>query len=166
MPSPSINPSTGTQTQLETVDSLPHSRTVIPTLTLRLRGMPAERRHIRWASDVIDNEGLGRKSSKLCCIYHKAREVGESSEEDSDSSSSSDSDEASDGGGVDDGRARMGGKGKRKDNGHQYGDGKEGCGAGHGGEGSSWKGKERARRTARNAYEKAPKNQGASDAKK
>lgn len=103
----------------------------------------------------------------VCCIYHKAREVGESSsEEDSDSSSSSDSDEASDGGGADDGRARMGGKGKRKDNGHQHGDGEEGCGGGHGGKGSSWKGKERARRTARNAYEKAPKNQGVSDAKK
>lgn len=148
---------------------------------------------------MIDNEGLGRKSSKrafftgfnpaihfkqlpysenirladqfysslVCCIYHKAREVGESStEEDSDSSSSSDSDEASDGDVADDGRARMGGKGKRKDNGHQHGDGEEGCGDRHGGEGGSWKGKERPRRTARNAYERAPKNGGVVDVKK
>ena len=106
-------------------------------------------------------------SCLVCCIYHKTREVGESSsEEDSDSSSSSDSDEASDGDGVDDGRARMGGKGKRKNNGHQHGDGEEGCQGGHAGEGGSWKGKERARRTARNAYEKAPKNGGAGDVKK
>ncbi|PGH17015.1 hypothetical protein AJ79_01399 [Helicocarpus griseus UAMH5409] len=67
------------------------------------------RRGIRWAEDVVDNEGLGRKSSKVCCIYHKARPVGESSSESSsssDSSSSSESDSDSD---VDNGEARMAG---------------------------------------------------------
>ncbi|PKY00963.1 hypothetical protein P168DRAFT_313272 [Aspergillus campestris IBT 28561] len=50
-------------------------------------------RHIRWSEDVIDNEGMGKKSSKVCCIYHKARPVGESSSEsDSSDSSSSESD--------------------------------------------------------------------------
>lgn len=192
MPPHSSNSSAGAQTQVETVDPLPHPRSAFTTVTLRLRGVPAERRHIRWATDVIDNEGLGRKSSKrmffsgsggcvgdrlhgekrsltnfrsclVCCIYHKERAVGESSDEDSDSSSSSDSDEASDGDGADDGRARMGGQGKRKSSGHQHGDGEEGC---RGGEGSSRKGKERTRRTARNAYEKAPKNMRADDVKK
>ena len=42
---------------------------------------------------VIDNEGLGRKSSKRCCIFHKQRAFGESSTDsdasDSDGSSSS-----------------------------------------------------------------------------
>lgn len=41
---------------------------------------------------MIDNEGLGRKSSKRCCIFHKERPFGESStdsENDSDGSSSS-----------------------------------------------------------------------------
>jgi len=34
---------------------------------------------------VVDNEGLGRKSSKRCCIFRKQRAFGESStESDSD----------------------------------------------------------------------------------
>lgn len=44
---------------------------------------------------TIDNEGLGRKTSKRCCIYHKQRDFGESSTdssgEESDGGSSSDS---------------------------------------------------------------------------
>lgn len=40
-----------------------------------------------------DNEGLGRKSSKRCCIFHKPKDFGESSTDssdiDSDGSSSS-----------------------------------------------------------------------------
>lgn len=35
--------------------------------TLRLRGVSAEGRRIRWAEDVVDNEGMGRKSSKGAC---------------------------------------------------------------------------------------------------
>ncbi|KAJ5489577.1 Type 1 phosphatases regulator ypi1 [Penicillium diatomitis] len=81
-----------------------------PTLrltgTLRLRGEespststngagPSQSRRIRWSEDVVDNEGMGKKSSKVCCIFHKARPVGESSSEES-SSSSSDSDSDSD----------------------------------------------------------------------
>ena len=52
---------------------------------------------------MIDNEGLGRKSSKVCCIYHKPRAVGESESED-DSSSGDES--------GDDGDARPTGRGK------------------------------------------------------
>ena len=33
---------------------------------------------------VVDNEFLGRKSSKRCCIFHKARPFGESSTDTSD----------------------------------------------------------------------------------
>jgi Protein phosphatase inhibitor len=33
---------------------------------------------------VVDNEGLGRKSSKRCCIFHKQRAFGESSTDSSD----------------------------------------------------------------------------------
>ncbi|EEQ86254.1 hypothetical protein RJZ56_004257 [Blastomyces dermatitidis] len=64
----------------------------------------ASRRGIRWAEDVVDNEELGRKSSKVCCIFHKARPVGESSSESSSDSSSDSSDSDSD---VDTGEARM-----------------------------------------------------------
>ncbi|KAF7312672.1 hypothetical protein MIND_00281500 [Mycena indigotica] len=61
--------------------------------TLRLRGeLPprsAGRRRVVWDADVVDNEGCGRKSSKICCIYHKPRNFDESSSE-SDSSDSGD----------------------------------------------------------------------------
>ncbi|KAL4774758.1 phosphatase inhibitor-domain-containing protein [Aspergillus nidulans var. acristatus] len=71
---------------------------VTGTLRLRAEGdaqnvgeeMPV--RHIRWSEDVVDNEGMGKKSSKVCCIYHKTRPVGESSSESESSDSESDSD--------------------------------------------------------------------------
>ncbi|GAB5585227.1 Type 1 phosphatases regulator ypi1 [Umbelopsis nana] len=59
---------------------------------LRLRGDPSARspRQIQWAENVVDNEHLGRKKSKICCIYHRPRMPGDDSS--SDSSSDSDSD--------------------------------------------------------------------------
>ncbi|KAF8176146.1 phosphatase inhibitor-domain-containing protein [Mycena galopus ATCC 62051] len=69
---------------------------------LHLRGgVRRTRRRVAWTEDVVDNEGCGRKSSKICCIYHKPKNFDESSSEDSDSS-----DEDSDSS-LDDGRARM-----------------------------------------------------------
>ncbi|KIK39777.1 hypothetical protein CY34DRAFT_807895 [Suillus luteus UH-Slu-Lm8-n1] len=60
--------------------------------TLRLRGEPRKtRQRVAWDEDVIDNEGCGKKKSKICCIYHKPRRFDESSEEES-SDSDSDSD--------------------------------------------------------------------------
>ncbi|KAL4905675.1 hypothetical protein BDW74DRAFT_11368 [Aspergillus multicolor] len=59
-------------------------------------------RHIRWSEDVVDNEGMGKKSSKVCCIYHKTRPIGESSSEsESSESESSDSDSGSETGNSD-----------------------------------------------------------------
>ncbi|KAH8988877.1 phosphatase inhibitor-domain-containing protein [Lactarius akahatsu] len=52
-----------------------------PTGTLHLRGGLRNRRHVAWGDDVLDNEGLGRKKSKICCIYHKPRRFDESSDE-------------------------------------------------------------------------------------
>ena len=40
---------------------------------------------------MVDNEGLGRKSSKLCCIFHKQRAFGESSTDSSDAESDNNS---------------------------------------------------------------------------
>ena len=54
-------------------------------LILRLRG----KKYVKFTEDTIDNEGLGRKSSKRCCIFHKRKAFGESS---SESSSESDND--------------------------------------------------------------------------
>ena len=49
-------------------------------LQLTLRG----RSNVTWDEAVVDNEGLGRKSSKRCCIFHKQRAFGESSTDSSE----------------------------------------------------------------------------------
>ncbi|KAG2174569.1 hypothetical protein INT44_006832 [Umbelopsis vinacea] len=68
---------------------------------LRLRGDPSARspRQIQWADNVVDNENLGRKKSKICCIYHRPKMPGDdSSSSDSSSDSDSDSDSSNSGG--------------------------------------------------------------------
>jgi len=49
-----------------------------------------EPRRVQWAADVIDNEHLNKKSSKICCVYHKPRAFGESSTESGSSDMSDD----------------------------------------------------------------------------
>lgn len=39
---------------------------------------------VQWTTDTVDNENLGKKSSKCCCIYKKKKKW----DEDSDSSDS------------------------------------------------------------------------------
>lgn len=116
----------------------------VPIATLRLRAEPQEQRRIQWAEDVVDNEGMGKKSSKVCCIYHAPREPGDSDSDTSDSDSDSDSE-------PDLSRAqRAGGPGKRRGRGkkHDHGDGdRNGKG----------KGKEQERKPSPNAYERQPK---------
>ncbi|EGD98772.1 type 1 phosphatase regulator YPI1 [Trichophyton tonsurans CBS 112818] len=68
------------------------------TATPERGGLPLTERHIKWAEDVVDNEGQGRKSSKVCCIYHKPRPAGESSSESESSDSDFDDDSDDDGG--------------------------------------------------------------------
>jgi protein phosphatase 1 regulatory subunit 11 len=58
-PSPAGFSSSATTTRTQTQTQTPATR---PILVLRAEG--AETRHIQWAEDVIDNEGLGKKSSK------------------------------------------------------------------------------------------------------
>ncbi|KAJ1866965.1 Type 1 phosphatases regulator ypi1 [Coemansia sp. RSA 989] len=47
----------------------------------------AARPRVQWTSDTVDNEHMGKKKSKVCCIYHRQRRFDES-----DSSCGSDSD--------------------------------------------------------------------------
>ena len=63
------------------------------TLRLTLRARPA----VRWDENVVDNEGLGRKSSKRCCIFHKQRAFDESSTDSSDAEDSDGSNGEDDG---------------------------------------------------------------------
>jgi len=129
------NATNGSQTVLQTDPNSPNS----PNATLRLRAEPEERRRIQWAEDVIDNEGMGKKSSKVCCIYHGPSEPGDS---DSDSSSSSEGGNDSE---PDLSRAQKAG-GKKGRGRHADGSGK---------------GKEKEeRKPSPNAYERQPKYKG------
>ncbi|EFW23388.1 Type 1 phosphatases regulator ypi1 [Coccidioides posadasii str. Silveira] len=148
-PAPSI-----TTTHVES-SNIQQTRRGIPiTGTLRLRGeatateeSPAERRHIRWAEDVVDNEGQGKKSSKVCCIYHKPREVGESSSE--SDSSDSDSSESNSDSEIDSGEARMTNSRSPRRHLHNHD---------HGGSEHSGHGRKRPKTKPKvNAYERVPK---------
>lgn len=130
----------GSQTVLQTEHSGPSA----PSATLRLRAEPEPQRRIHWAEDVVDNEGMGKKSSKVCCIYHKPHEPGDSDSE-SDSSSSDDSDSEPDLSRAQ--KAGGNGNGKR-------GRRKGGEGDGKGGD------KRQERKPSPNAYERQPKYKG------
>ncbi|KAI7507036.1 hypothetical protein KC347_g7170 [Hortaea werneckii] len=125
-------PTSGSQT----ITSHASGPSAPPTLRLRAEETPPQpspspSQHVRWAEDVVDNEGMGKKSSKVCCIYHKPHDGAESSGEDSSSSSSSDSEDSE----PDLSRAqRAGGSGKGKG-----------------------KGKGRERKPSPNAYERQPR---------
>ncbi|KAL8271446.1 hypothetical protein Esti_004647 [Eimeria stiedai] len=49
-------------------------------------------KQVSWEEGTLDNENMGKKSSKVCCIYHKPRAFAESSSESSSSSNSDSSD--------------------------------------------------------------------------
>jgi len=53
------------------------------------------RRGISWDAGVVDNENMGKKSSKCCCIYNKPKAVGESSSESEESDNETNSYEKS-----------------------------------------------------------------------
>lgn len=59
------------------IDDLPTSATI------RLKKKKTQRKVV-WKENTVDNEGLGRKSSKCCCIYKKPHDFGESSSDSED----------------------------------------------------------------------------------
>jgi protein phosphatase 1 regulatory subunit 11 len=64
---------TATTTTTTTVESA-------RTIALRLRAP----RRVRFDETAVDNEHLGRRKSKSCCIYHRRRAFDESSDESGD----------------------------------------------------------------------------------
>jgi len=128
-------PALPSATQTEVNPSAPtaiHRPIRIPDGTLRLRGASVENRRVRWGDDVIDNEGMGKKKSKVCCIYRRQRAYDESSDE-SDSSSDDDS----------------------EDEGHNHRHGKN---CGHSPmRGQKGNARDNKRSSSPNAYEKMPK---------
>lgn len=64
------------------------SRTTTTTVPTTNEGQPSEsatirlkkkKKKVKWRTDTIDNEGMGKKSSKCCCVYQKPHGFGESS---------------------------------------------------------------------------------------
>ncbi|PLB54315.1 hypothetical protein P170DRAFT_13957 [Aspergillus steynii IBT 23096] len=152
-------PSSGSQTQ--SISRQPAESSARTQGTLRLRAENdsvrendldgSTSRRIRWSEDVVDNEGMGKKSSKVCCIYHKNRPVGESSSEsESSDSSSNDSDSDCE-------RDQRGSGNGSHDHGH--GPSNQSQQTSKGGQSNCPKhhGKYKQRKRSPNAYEKMPK---------
>ncbi|KAJ1980152.1 Type 1 phosphatases regulator ypi1 [Dimargaris verticillata] len=56
------------------------------TLYLRApKPKPKPKPRVCWDAEVVDNEGLNRKKSKVCCIFKKTRRFDESDSDESDS---------------------------------------------------------------------------------
>ncbi|XP_067940871.1 E3 ubiquitin-protein ligase PPP1R11-like [Watersipora subatra] len=66
------------------VVTLTQTSTVQPSAqqacTLVLR-KPKTEKKIKWTEETVDNEDMGKKKSKCCCIYTKPKLFGESSSE-------------------------------------------------------------------------------------
>lgn len=73
---------TSTETITETVptNTPPPPQQEGRSLTIKLRKRKTDKK-VEWSSDTVDNEHLGRRSSKCCCVYEKPRQFGESSTE-------------------------------------------------------------------------------------
>ncbi|CAN8103530.1 unnamed protein product [Discula destructiva] len=121
-----------------------------PNLTLTGAHDRSRGPRVRWDENVVDNEGMGKKSSKVCCIYHAPKAIDESSDE-SDSSSSSSS--SSDGSDTD---ADEGASASRRGDADRIGKGK-GKGAARGRRSKKGADVKKTRRPSPNAYEKVPK---------
>ncbi|KAJ1972567.1 Type 1 phosphatases regulator ypi1, partial [Dimargaris xerosporica] len=86
------NPSHGSRTITITSDATEgtssDSAAVEYQGTLYLRApkpQPKPKPRVRWDTEVVDNEGLDRKKSKVCCIFKKSRRFDESDSDESDS---------------------------------------------------------------------------------
>ncbi|SCW00000.1 LAFE_0B07228g1_1 [Lachancea fermentati] len=113
-----MNENTTTQSQAITDHNTSHTVTIsepLPVLQLRASNSHArdetevaqrtsarpQRNQVRWEQDVIDNEHMNKKKSKICCIFHPQQNFDDlddvecdhcSHSSDSSSSSSSESD--------------------------------------------------------------------------
>ncbi len=54
-----------TNTQLELEAQTQETKLEFKNLKLK--------KNVNWSEDTVNNEGLGKKKSKICCIYHRPR---------------------------------------------------------------------------------------------
>ncbi|CAD6997638.1 protein phosphatase 1 regulatory subunit 11 [Ceratitis capitata] len=76
-----IRDSTSEVVVVDNIDSLENTVDSGPVLRLRLK-KPKPDRQVAWKEGTIDNEDMGKKKSKCCCIYKKPVNFGESSSSD------------------------------------------------------------------------------------
>lgn len=87
-----LGPSSGqTQTQTQTTTETQSQEAERPILRLRKSKQKKPKHLVRWSNNVVDNENMNKKKSKICCIFHPQKEFGELSSESSDSDSNSSS---------------------------------------------------------------------------
>ncbi|VWU51173.1 protein phosphatase inhibitor 3, putative [Hepatocystis sp. ex Piliocolobus tephrosceles] len=84
----SSSSSTATTTCVQDTKIRTHQNENPNTLVRILKLSPPKM--VTWTENTIDNENAHKKSSKACCIYHKPKNFGESSDSDSDFDSDSD----------------------------------------------------------------------------
>ncbi|KAJ2868789.1 Type 1 phosphatases regulator ypi1 [Coemansia erecta] len=93
----SNTPSRGSRTMVITPNeeaSEPASSSSGGVLFLRGNNVPSQERQqprsrgpqVRWTDDTVDNEDMNKKKSKVCCIFRKERQFGESDSDETDSS--------------------------------------------------------------------------------
>lgn len=73
-----------TQVQGESPVSTPEDP--VPSVRVKLKKPKSQlTKKVSWTEDTVDNETLGRKKSKCCCVYQKPRqELDESSDSESE----------------------------------------------------------------------------------
>ncbi|KAJ1941204.1 Type 1 phosphatases regulator ypi1 [Linderina pennispora] len=82
-------PSHGSRTMVISTSSREESPEGILHLRGHERRSPAGNR-VQWTDDTVDNEHMGKKKSKVCCIFRKQRQFGESDSESSSGESDDD----------------------------------------------------------------------------
>ena len=68
----------------QTVTNEPEADIAPPTLRLRLIKKGSEKKKVQWTNETVDNEHLGKKKSKCCCVYVKKKNFDVSDSEESD----------------------------------------------------------------------------------
>lgn len=73
--SASVTLTTTTTTTATTTDSVNDTRPTTATIRLKKK----KDKQVKWTDGTVDNEGMGKKSSKCCCVYKKPHSYDESS---------------------------------------------------------------------------------------
>lgn len=84
--SAAVESQAGASTQTVASAQAPVPQPDTPAGVLHLTLAPKRRKKsLKWSQDTVDNENLGKRKSKKCCIFHARRQFGDwSDDNDSD----------------------------------------------------------------------------------